>query len=86
MAKAIKCYSIATDNAEDTEKMMHAVSIYQKLGYVAKAYVSGGIMFGYAFIKDEDYDKAAELLESVKGVSLDQKPVDKIMAEMIRKH
>lgn len=42
-------------------------------------------MFGYAFIKGEDFDKAAELLESEEGVSLNPKPVDKVMAEMIRK-
>lgn len=84
-AKAIRCYAIATDDPEDTEKTMHAVSIYQKAGYEAKVHVAGGTMFGYAFIKGEDFDKAAELLESEEGVSLNPKPVDKVMAEMIRK-
>ena len=65
---------------------MNAVSIYQKAGYEAKVHVAGGPMFGYTFIKGEYFDKAAELLESEKGVSLNPKPVDKIMAEMSRKH
>lgn len=84
-AKAIKCFAIATDNPEDTEKTMQAVSIYQKAGYEAKVHVAGGTMFGYVFIKGEDFDKASELLDSVEGVSLNPNPVDKVMAEMIRK-
>ena len=85
-AKAIRCYAIAVDNSEDTEKTMHAVSIYQKAGYEAKVHVSAGTMFGYVFLKMEELDKAVALLEGVEGVSLNPNPVDKIMAEMIRKH
>ena len=85
-AKAVRCYALITENSEDTEKTMLAVSEYQKAGYEAKVRICDGTMLGYVFIKGEDYDKAVRLLESVEGVSLNPKPVDKITAEMIKNH
>ncbi|WP_408069492.1 ADP-ribosylglycohydrolase family protein [Butyrivibrio sp. JL13D10] len=85
-AKAVNCYAIATENTEDTESTMYAVSVLQKAGFDAKIHVAQGTMFGYVFAKGEDYEKVAKLLEDVKGVALNANPVDKVMAEMIRKH
>lgn len=85
-AKAVSCYAIAIEDTEDTEKTMQAVSVLLKANFEAKIYVSEGTMFGYVFLKGEDLDKAIEIMKSVDGVSLNMRPVDKVMAEMIRKH
>ena len=85
-AKAVYCYAISTENVEDTEQTMYAVSLLKKAGYDARIHVAGGTMFGYVFAKGEEFDKAAKLLEPVNGVALNEKPVDKLMAEMIKKH
>ncbi len=85
-AKAVNCYAIATEDTEDTEKTMYAVSILQKAGYEAKIHVAQGTMFGYVFVKGEDYENAAKVLEPIEGIMLNSKPVDKVMAGIIKKH
>ena len=85
-AKAVNCYAITTDDPEDTEKTIYAVSLLQKAGYDAKIHVAAGTMFGYVFVKGEDFTKCASLFETAEGIVLNEKPVDKAMAEMIKKH
>ena len=85
-AKTVYCYAIATEDSEDTEQIIQAVSLLKDKGFDARIYVSGGTMFGYVFAKGEDYEKTAALLESIERVALNEKPVDKAQAELIKKH
>ncbi len=85
-AKTVYCYAIATEDSEDTEQIIKAVSLLKDNGYDARIHVSGGTMFGYVFAKGEDYEKLAMLLDAIESVTLNEKPVEKALAEMIRKH
>ncbi len=85
-AKAVYCYQVSVADPEDTEKTMHAVDLLKKAGFDARIYVAGGTMFGYVFCKGEYFSKAKELLESADGVCLNEKPLDKVTAEFIKKH
>nr|MCR5087992.1 ADP-ribosylglycohydrolase family protein [Oscillospiraceae bacterium] len=85
-SKTVYCYAISTNNDEDTEITITAVSALKEAGYDARIYVSGGTMFGYVFAKGEDFHKAAGILDSIDGVTLNEKPVDKNLAELIKKH
>ncbi len=85
-AKAVYCYAISVENAEDTEKTIKAVSDLKDAGFDARIHVAGGTMSGYVFSKGEDFSKAAELVETIEGVTLNEKPVDKQLAELIKKH
>ena len=85
-AKTVYCYAIATEDTEDTEQIIQAVSLLKDNGYDARIYVSNGTMFGYVFAKGENREKAAMLLNSIERVVLNEEPVDKAQAELIRKH
>ena len=85
-SKSVYCFQIVTADSEDTETIMNAVSLIKKTGYDARIYVAGGTMFGYVFAKGEDHDKIAELLASEERAALSDQPVDKFMAELIKKH
>ena len=85
-AKAANCYAVLTDNTEDTETTMAAVSTLKREGYDARIFVIGGTMHAFVFFNEKKHGKAAKLLKPFDGVSLSKKPVDKEMMEKIRKH
>ncbi len=85
--KTVGCYAIVPEDSEDTEKTMHAISLLKKAGYEIRIQVTAGTMSGYVFVKGEDLNKVAELLhEKADGVSLNTRPVDRFMAEKLKKH
>ena len=85
-AKTENCYALLTEDPEDTEIIIAAVSTIKQGGYDARVYVTSGTMYGYVFIKGENFEKVSKLLEPLDGVSLSAKPIDKIKAERIKKH
>lgn len=85
-SKAVYCYEVAPEDAEDTEQIIQAVSLLKKEGFDARIYVSDGTMQGYVFAKGEDYQKAASILEPVERISLKEEPVSKALSELVKKH
>ena len=85
-SKAVYCYEIEVEDTEDTEQIIQAVTLLKKEGYDARVYVSGGTMHGYVFAKGEAFQKVAKILEQVERVNLNEEPVNKSLAESIKKH
>ena len=79
-------YEIEVEDTEDTEQVIQAVTLLKKEGYDARVYVSGGTMHGYVFAKGEAFQKVAKILEQVERVNLNEEPVNKSLAESIKKH
>ncbi|MCR5449759.1 MAG: ADP-ribosylglycohydrolase family protein [Solobacterium sp.] len=84
-AKTENCYALTMENSENTEILMVALNTLKQAGYDARCEVLNGNMCGYVFMKGENYDKAAELIESLSGITIAINPVDKFEADKIKK-
>ena len=84
-SQTVTCHEIVSENPEDTEKTMGAVKALKEAGYETKVLVTKGTMFGYVFVKGEDFEKACNLLKPMTGIMLEKKPVDKAALEKRKK-
>ncbi len=84
-AKTENCYTLTMENSENTEILMAALKALKQAGYDVRYYVSNGTMYGYVFMKGQDFDKATELIESLNGITIATKPIDKFEADIIKK-
>lgn len=82
--RSTRCYAVVQENPEDNMLLSQTIKVLLEAGYKAKTYIAGGTVFGYVWMKSDEYEKVSNLLSIIDGVSVNPEPIDRKMEWLVK--